>query len=127
MKATLKLLLVALFAASVLLLVSCSSTTHIVNFDADGGTAVAGVEVESGKMIGMAPITAKEGYTFNGWYFGEDEWDCEHYAITKDMTLKAKWTKIHTVSFDSNGGNPVNDVKVSDGSKVAAPANPRLI
>lgn len=124
MKATLKLLLVALFAASVLLLVSCSSTTHIVNFDADGGTAVAGVEVESGKMIGMAPITAKEGYTFNGWYFGEDEWDCEHYAITKDMTLKAKWTKIHTVSFDSNGGNPVNDVKVSDGSKVAAPANP---
>ena len=46
MKAILKLLLVALFAASMLLMVSCSHSSCFVNFDADGGSTV-----DSGKVI----------------------------------------------------------------------------
>ncbi len=124
MKAILKLLLVALFAASMLLVVSCSTSTYYVNFDADGGSAVDSVEVKHGDALGTAPVTTREGYTFSGWYLDNDKWDFEHYAITKDMTLKARWTKNHTVTFDSNGGSKVNSETVVDGTKLAAPVPP---
>ncbi len=124
MKAILKLLLVALFAASMLLIVSCSTSSYYVNFDADGGSAVDSVEVDHGATIGTAPVTVKEGYTFGGWYLDNDKWDFEHYAITKNMTLKAKWIKNHTVSFDSNGGTAVDSTIVVDGTKAIAPNDP---
>ncbi len=124
MKAILKLLLVALFTASMLLMVSCSHSSCFVNFDADGGSTVDSIEVKHGETIGEAPVTAKEGYTFDGWYLNNDKWDFEHYAVTKNMTLKARWIKNHTVSFNSDGGSQVESVIAVDGTKIAAPVNP---
>ncbi|MBQ7332804.1 MAG: InlB B-repeat-containing protein [Clostridia bacterium] len=121
-KAILKLLVLMLFAVSMMLLVSCSGG-YVVSFDSDGGSAVDSVEVKTGDVL-KAPVTEKEGYTFAGWYLDNDKWDFEHYAITKNMTLKAKWIKNHTVTFDSNGGSAVGSVTAPDGTKINAPANP---
>lgn len=35
----------------------------------------------------------KTGYVFAGWYNGSAKWNFNS-AVTSDMTLKAKWTKI---------------------------------
>ncbi len=121
-KAILKLLLVMLFAVSMMLLASCSGG-YVVSFDSDGGSAVDSVKVKTGDAL-KAPVTEKEGYTFAGWYIDNDKWDFEHYAITKNMTLKAKWIKNHTVTFNSNGGSAVSSVTAPDGTKISAPANP---
>lgn len=123
-KALLKLLLVALFAVSMILMASCSNSSCFVNFDADGGSAVDSVEVKHGATVGTAPNTVKEGYTFGGWYLDNDKWDFEHYAVTKDITLKAKWIKNHTVSFNSDGGSRVSDIIAVDGTKIAEPSAP---
>lgn len=46
--------------------------------------------------------------------------------VTSDMELQAKYVllKTHTVKFDSNGGNKVDDIKVNEGDKLTAPENP---
>ena len=124
-KALLKLLLVALFIASVMLLVSCSKN-FVVSFDADGGTAVNSIEVKSGQKIGAAPVTEKAGYTFDGWYLNDDKWNFESWDVTRDITLKARWIKNHSVTFDANGGSDTSasNTVVLDGSKITAPENP---
>ncbi len=52
----------------------------------------------------------KEGYSFAGWYNGEDRWDFET-PIRSDMTLKAKMSKINTRS------GMINDLPVSEDGK----------
>ncbi len=122
-KAILKLLLVMLFIASVMVLASCSKN-FVVAFDSDGGSAVSSVEVKSGSKLASVPTPTKEGYTFDGWYLNADKWNFEHYAVTKDMTLKAKWIKNHTVVFDSAGGSAVSGAVVLDGTKITEPSKP---
>ena len=39
---------------------------------------------------------SRPGYTFDGWYNGENEWDHDDNTVTGDMTLTAKWTRSHT-------------------------------
>ena len=52
-----------------------------------------------------APDTpVKSGYTFAGWYLGESRFGF-NTAITKDITLTAKWTvNQYTITYDLNGG-----------------------
>ena len=57
---------------------------------------------------------ARAGYGFVRWTTqadggGDAYTDRQHIAISADMTLYAQWGKIHTVSFDSNGGSGTMD------------------
>lgn len=71
---------------------------YTVTFDSDGGTAVDAQEVEDGKKATKPPAPTKAGYTFDGWFVGDDEWNFIGYTVTDDMTLKAKWN-INTYSI----------------------------
>jgi len=122
-RAILRFLPLIIFIAAIMLLTSCTES-YVVTFDTDDGSAVESVEVKEGDFI-SPPVTQKEGYAFDGWYYNNDKWDFEHYRITKNITLKAKWIKKHTVSFDTGeGGTTVNSQTVLDGKTVAKPANP---
>ena len=53
------------------------------------------------------PALSAEGYAFGGWWDGETQVIPDVYKVTKDVTLKAKWTVAtvsYTVSFVSEHG-----------------------
>lgn len=58
------------------------------------------------------PSLSAEGYVFGGWWDGETQVIPEVYKVTKNVTLKAKWTVAtvsYTVSFVSaHGTKPEN-------------------
>lgn len=73
-----------------------SVTTYTVSFDAQGGSAVAGLSnVTTGSTISAPTDPTWTGYTFGGWYKESDciiPWDFSTDSITNNVTIYAKWT-----------------------------------
>ena len=65
-------------------------TTYTVTFNSDGGSAVAAQTVESGKTATKPADPTKSGYTFKGWFLGDDKFDFGT-PVTVNITLKAIW------------------------------------
>ena len=66
---------------------------------------------------------SKEGYSFQGWYLGEEAYDFAS-AVTEDVELTAKWElNVYTVTFKSEG-KTVSSVEVKHGEKANRPADP---
>ena len=79
---------------------------YTVAFNTDGGTPVPRAqEVEYGLTATEPAAPEKTGYTFDGWYLGDEKYDFSA-AVEQNITLTAKWTQnTYTVTFDPNGGN----------------------
>lgn len=110
MKKLLSLLVITLILA--LTITSCTAIKGAfvkceVKFDLDGGVAgegfVESVTVKYGKTVAMSTPT-RENFTFEGWYDGDTLYT-EETPITKDVTLRAKWTfnNTYTLTFETNG------------------------
>lgn len=83
------------------------------------GEDVYAVQVVNGKA--SAPDTpVKSGYRFAGWYSGDAKWDFDT-LVTENLTLTAKWEKIHT----SAPSAPRYDVAVSDGAHGSVTVSPK--
>lgn len=68
-----------------------------------------------------APDTpVKSGYRFVGWYSGDAKWNFDT-PVTENLTLTAKWEKIHT----SAPSAPRYDVAVSDGAHGSVTVSPK--
>lgn len=68
-----------------------------------------------------APDTpVKSGYRFAGWYRGDAKWNFDT-PVTENLTLTAKWEKIHT----SAPSAPRYDVAVSDGAHGSVTVSPK--
>ena len=65
--------------------------TYTVTFYTDGGNTIAPQTVEKGEKAERPQIPTKEGYTFMGWYCGDEEWSFVGYTVTEDITLTARW------------------------------------
>ena len=107
---------------------------YTVTFNSYGGTPVPPAqEVEYG-LTATEPATAptKTGYTFDGWYLGEDEQNATAYdfntPVTENITLTAKWNiNKYTVTFNSYGGTPVPPAQeVEYGLTATKPDDPTL-
>ena len=63
-----------------------------VTFDSDGGTEIEPLKIISGTKVNKDDITnpTKEGYTFAGWYVGENKYNFSK-MVTSNLSLKAKW------------------------------------
>lgn len=107
----------------------CSKEKFNVTFDTKGGSEVATQEVEKNETATKPTDPTKESYTFKGWYLDlakDEEFDF-NTAITKDITLYAKWEEVvkeWTITLDSNGGNKLATLKVKDGSKLGTLPKP---
>ncbi|MBQ7109180.1 MAG: InlB B-repeat-containing protein [Clostridia bacterium] len=66
-----------------------------VEFETNGGTAVANKYVTRNTKITEPTAPAKDGYTFNGWYTDEELTEAYDFdtKVTKSFTLYAKWDK----------------------------------
>ncbi|MDE7261702.1 MAG: InlB B-repeat-containing protein, partial [Oscillospiraceae bacterium] len=67
---------------------------YTVTFDSQGGSTIAGQTVVGGGTAAKPADPTHTGYTFGGWFTDVActmEWDFGT-AVTKDITLYAKWT-----------------------------------
>ena len=79
---------------------------YTVTFDSNGGNytpASQDVKTDS-KATEPATDPTRFGYTFSGWYNGEDKWDFDQDTVTSDITLIAKWepVKVKIEFYDSH-------------------------
>ena len=91
--------------AAVLSMAGCSTgssstpvvpVTHMVAFDANGGTAVASQTVEDGQLA-TEPTTTNGSHNLVGWYTGSVKYDFAS-KVTSDLALTAKWTTTSTLT-----------------------------
>lgn len=76
--------------------ITVPEATHIVTFDANGGSAEFLTKiVNHNDVLGTLPEAYLEGYIFEGWFAepqnGTRMNDAEHYIVQADMTLYAHW------------------------------------
>jgi uncharacterized repeat protein (TIGR02543 family) len=96
--------------------------TYTVAFDFnDGETDSLAVEVEEGSLVEAPEVPDRYGYSFLGWYLGDDRYDFDE-PVMSDLELTAYWQlKTYTVVFDSNGGSPVVSQTIIHGGTVTEP------
>lgn len=92
---------------------------YTVTFDSYGGTPVPPKqEVEYGHTATKPAAPEKTGYTFDGWYLGDEKYDFSA-AVEQNITLTAKWTlNTYTVTFDPNGGNELAEADKTKAVKI---------
>ena len=94
-----------------------------VMFDTNGGSKIPNVNVYIGRLVARPEDPIKDGYQFDGWLLNGQIFDF-NTPIKEDTILKAKWIKKYTVTFDTDGGNKIDDQIVLDGGKVVKPTDP---
>ncbi len=98
---------------------------YTVTFNSDGGNTINSQSVVEGKKATLE-TPKKEGYVFVEWQLDGSKYDFNK-TVTKDITLKAIW-KVevkYTVTFNSDGGNSIDNQTVIEGNKVTKPTNPK--
>ena len=99
-----------------------------ITFNPNGGTVAENErEVLPGEEVGTLPIPTREGYRFDGWFTlaeGGNEISAST-LVTANATYFAHWTKIHTITFNPNGGTVENGTKaVIDGEELGTLPTP---
>jgi len=103
-----------------------------VTFETNGGSPIPKDQIVdiNAKLSAVTTNPAKINYDFEGWYpdtgfISASKWDFGTSTVAANMTLYANWTpKQYKVTFDTNGGNTIQDQYVSYGAKVTPVANP---
>ena len=80
-------------------------TPVTVTIDPDNGSSATEQTVASGSVITEPEEPAKDGFTFDGWYNGDTEFDFDNDTVTSDITLTAKWKNSHTHTWSYNTTN----------------------
>ena len=101
-----------------------SITSYTVTFDTQGGSSIGSVRVTRNNTVTKPAEPTKEGYTFEGWFTDIDCTEAYDFdtAVTKNITLYAKWEKeqpTEPVDPDPTPGtdeweNPYTDVDEDD-------------
>jgi len=88
-----------------LTIVKSNNPLYTVTFNSNGGSSILSQLVEENNKARKPDSPTKEGYNFNGWYYNNEEFDFNS-AITKDITLIAKWSKISSNNKPNTNPNP---------------------
>lgn len=114
------LIFALLFSASAIL-TSCNEdqNLHSISFVTDGGSEIEPQKVAD--SLSEVPVTERDGYLFDGWFF-DSSFTAPvtfPFSVSADVTLYAKWIKLHSIDFATNGGTDVSTLKVTDSIKEA--------
>ena len=94
-----------------------------VTFLSDGESA-APSQIRANTPADQPADPTKEGYTFIGWYNGEEKWNFAD-AVTEALTLTAKWqVNQYTITFKPENGGQDIVIKQDYGTAITAPTNP---
>ena len=85
-----------------------------VSLNADGGTIPSGSQtsftLDKGASITNLPTPEKAGYRFDGWLNGTEK-VTDQTTFDASVTLKAKWVKQITITFDPANGELADNEK----------------
>ena len=96
---------------------------YTVAFLSDGEN-IAPPQIRANAPAAQPDNPTKEGYTFIGWYSGEEKWNFET-LVTTDLILTAKWQiNQYTITFDTAGGSEVASITQDYGTPITVPVNP---
>ena len=76
------------------------STSYIVRFESNGGTAVSEQSVEKDDTVAKPADPTRDGYVFDGWFANSALTEAYDFSkpVTVNLTLFAKWTKEETTT-----------------------------
>jgi len=105
-----------LLTLSSLLLVGCGGGTetggeqddgiYTVTLDSQGAGEFAAQTVERGGRVERPKSPSKTGYSFDGWYLGDERWSFSSDTVETDITLTARYIPIeYSISYDLGGGS----------------------
>jgi chitinase len=104
-----------------------STNIYVVSFEVGMGQPINDLSVEAGSSIDL-PISTREGYTFMGWTLSGDvnaEVLLGPFEPDNNITLYAKWQiNQYSISFESNGGSPIDDITQDYNTEVTSPEEP---
>ena len=66
-----------------------------VKFDTDGGSHVQSVFCEPGIKLELSQVPTRSGYTFDGWYIGEEKVE----SVSASATVTAHWTASNNTKY----------------------------
>ena len=107
----------------------------IITFYSQGGTAVEQEVVPAGKPIDKSWFSQREGYTLVGWCYDENLLTIfmPGDSFSENTRLYAKWLPNEiteedtvTITFDTNGGDPVENQIIKIGGTITLPATNRV-
>lgn len=97
-----------------------------LTFDSNGGSAVQSTTYAFNSTITAPTAPTKTGYTFAGWYLGENRFDFTAQKMpASNITLVAKWNaNSYTVQYFANTGEgTLNDSKLTIEGELTLPTN----
>lgn len=100
----------------------------LIQFDTNGGSKVEAQDIKCGSTIKKPNNPTKEGFEFDNWLYNDKIFNFNS-KVSDDIIIKASWKELDNVeyievSFDSNGGTPVDKTKVIKGGKITSPITP---
>lgn len=102
--------------------------TFTVKFEDENGQLLKKYDVSHGGYVAAPNPGTKTGFTFKGWIDAKGNAFDATQAVKASATYKATWKPIDTqkvsVTFDSNGGSPVDSQVIDQGGKAKKPDNP---
>ena len=112
-------------AAATALTANFKAIQYPVVFKNDGAE-VKNETIDFASVITAPKNPTKEGYTFLGWFDGNDVKFVEGATVPLNgVTYTAKWQiNQYTITFDTDGGSTVDAITLPYGSQVVAPENP---
>jgi uncharacterized repeat protein (TIGR02543 family) len=98
-----------------------------VTFNSRQGSSVPDQSVKVGELVTLPEPPTRNNYVFEYWCTdtaAENEYNFSA-PVAGDLTLYAKWRTVYTVTFNSNGGSPVQAQVIEVGGKVIYPSIPQ--
>ena len=87
---------------------------YTITFDTAGGSSIDSIVVKENDTITKPDDPTKEGYTFLGWYIGDEEFHFED-LVKSDLTLVAKWKENKN---SSSGSSSSGGITTNNGNKI---------
>ena len=100
----------------------------VVTFETNGANETVSPITTIFDYITLPETTlTKDGWQFDGWYIDKElTKPFDGTGVADDMTVYAKWLKVHTVSFETNGGEPIEPIgTVTDRIELPTPIKTR--
>ncbi len=119
------------FPLDTVLYAKWTPTQYTITYVLDGGTlgnnSPTSYTIEDDLVV--FPDASKLGYTFNGWFDNDAFFGSAIVAINPnritDLTLYARFdVNQYTITFDTQGADPIDDITQDFGSLVTAPTDP---
>lgn len=71
---------------------------YTIIFDTNGGTSIDKQIIEENSVVKEPENPKRDNYKFLGWYLNDTKYDFDT-KVTGDITLKAKWEYVPTISY----------------------------